>query len=385
MDVERGAAWRRRQRRLRPWWRHEQQTVAAVLATVTHHSHSKVGTANDAPRSQKKVTSTRVGPAEYYEVSSDDGRPTGEERPEALLEPWPLGKMERHDGIAYELVQALDALVLQMVEQLPDVHRFFASCPPVVAERVVDVPKIILENIPSRRFCDGISERNVEQIVDSRVGEGLQDFLPGQSSSSSSHDPARGFEALDEPGYGFFALFPKIKKVRHNLRTRGRNCLRTRAHGRRLLVTRPWCLRRKRRSPWTSLSSLLSTCSKMGFGGVASGTQLTIGIAGGWPLPMGHRLAIRYGGLHGSSAVGHGDVATVVLGWCLVRQWIHVPASTYCGGASFSSSSKWWILLLFTETGTHSVKLCKSSTSLSWRSCRFLWAVCHCDSPVAVH
>ena len=77
MDVERGAAWRRRQRRLRSWWRHEQQTVAAVLATVTHHSHSKVGTVNDAPRGQKKVTSTRVGPAEYYELSSDDGRPTG--------------------------------------------------------------------------------------------------------------------------------------------------------------------------------------------------------------------------------------------------------------------------------------------------------------------
>ena len=99
-------------------------------------------------------------------------------------------------------------------------------------------------------------------------------------------------------------------------------------------------------SPRTSLSSLLSTCSTMGFGGVASGTQLNSGIAGGWPLPMGRRPAIRYGGLHGSSAVGHGDVATMVLlGWCLVRQWIHVPASSYCGGAYFSSSSKWWILL----------------------------------------
>ena len=31
----------------------------------------------------------------------------------------------------------------------------------------------------------------------------------------------------------------------------------------------------------------------------------------------------------------------------------------YCGGASFSSSSEWCIQLLFTETGTHSVKLCK--------------------------
>ena len=78
---------------LRSWWRHEQQTVAVVLATVTHHSHSKVGTAYDAPRGQKKVTSTRVGPAEYYELSSDDGRPTGGERPAALLEPLPQEKM----------------------------------------------------------------------------------------------------------------------------------------------------------------------------------------------------------------------------------------------------------------------------------------------------
>ena len=60
MDVERGVAWRRRQRRLRSWWRHEQQTVAAVLATVTHHSHSKVGTANAVLRGQKTGTSTRV-------------------------------------------------------------------------------------------------------------------------------------------------------------------------------------------------------------------------------------------------------------------------------------------------------------------------------------
>ena len=57
------------------------------------------------------------------------------------------------------------------------------------------------------------SERIVEQIVDSRVlGGGLQDFLPGQSSSSSSHDPARVYEALDGPGEGFFRTFPQIKK-----------------------------------------------------------------------------------------------------------------------------------------------------------------------------
>ena len=254
MDVERasGAAWRRRQRRLRSWWRHEQQTVAAVLATVTHHSHSKVGTANAALRGQKTGTSTRVGPAEYYELSSDDGRPTAGTRPASMLEPWPQGKMERHDGIAYELVQALDAPVLQMVEQLPNVVQFFATHLPVVAEPVIAVPKIVPHDVPTRRLCrdtqlaeqlvevptiisvaslflqrlvelaipvlggggrnaglqgilpgqsststhsseERISERIVEQIVD--IPEipcgGLQDFRPGQSSSSSSHVPAR--------------------------------------------------------------------------------------------------------------------------------------------------------------------------------------------------
>ena len=136
-----------------PWWRHEQQTVAAVLATVTHHSHSKVGTAYDAPRSQNKVTSTRVGPAEYKELSSDDGRPTGGERPAAVLEPWLQGKMERHDGIAYELVQALDSPVLQTVEQLLNVVQFFSTQLPVVAEPVIAVPKILPHDVPPRRLC----------------------------------------------------------------------------------------------------------------------------------------------------------------------------------------------------------------------------------------
>ena len=452
MDVERGAALRRRQRRLRSWWRHEQQTVAAVLATVTHHSHSKVGTAYDAPRGQKNVTSTRVRPAEYFELSSDDGRPTGRERPAALLEPWPQEKTERHDGIAYELVLALDAPVLQTVEQLPNVVQFFATQLPVVAEPVIEVPKILPDDVPVRT---AVREKQlVEQLVEVPTvvswsllqrlwsttyafqflvveGEALvykvffpdrvqhrymvlrNAFLSGMWSRSLFLGLVKAFKIFSQDkvhpllltiqlvvwklwmslGTGFFALFPKFKKVRHNFRTRGRNCLRTRAHGRQLLMTRPWCLRRrrrrrKRRSPRTSLSGISSTCSTMGIGGGASGSSLDRSIAGGWPLPMGPRLAILSGGLHGSSAEGQDDDDTMVLlGWCLVRQWIHVPALTYCGGASFRSSSKWWTLLLFTETVTHSSNCARSSTSLSWRRGRFLWsrAADHSDSPIAVY
>ena len=58
-----------------------------------------------------------------------------------------------------------------------------------------------------------ISGRIVEQIVDFPVsGGGLQDFRPGQSSSSSLHFPAGVHEVLDEPGEGFFSHFSQNKK-----------------------------------------------------------------------------------------------------------------------------------------------------------------------------
>ena len=46
---------------------------------------------------------------------------------------------------------------------------------------------------------------------------------------------------------GFFRTFPHRKKVRHDLRTLGRHCLRTRAHGHRQLMTCLWAVRRSRR------------------------------------------------------------------------------------------------------------------------------------------
>ena len=115
-DRASGAVWRRRQRR-------------TVLVVATRAADIGCG---DPPfvlqgghcerrlSGQKIGTSTGVGPAEYFELSTDDGRPTAGMRPASMLEPWPQGKVERRSGIRYELVQALDAPVLQMVEQLPD-------------------------------------------------------------------------------------------------------------------------------------------------------------------------------------------------------------------------------------------------------------------------
>ena len=47
-DHEHGAAWRRRQRRLRMHWRHEQLTLQTLLATYDHHA---------GPRGQMKARS----------------------------------------------------------------------------------------------------------------------------------------------------------------------------------------------------------------------------------------------------------------------------------------------------------------------------------------
>ena len=108
------------------------------------------------------------------------------------------------------------------------------------------------------------------------------------------------------------------------LRTRGRNCLRTRAHGRGLLDV-PMVLEEEESEDEPDFA--VESWSMMGAGGGASGAQLASGIAGGWPLPMGPRLAILSGGLHGLSAAAQGDDAMEeLLSWCLVRQWIQVPA-----------------------------------------------------------
>ena len=62
-----GAAWRRRQPRLRSWWRHEQQSVAAALATFTHHS---------APRGQRTARA-RGGRELKYGRAPEDAPPPG--------------------------------------------------------------------------------------------------------------------------------------------------------------------------------------------------------------------------------------------------------------------------------------------------------------------
>ena len=165
----------------------------------------------------------------------------------------------------------LDVPVPLLGEQLVEVLSFLnALCP--VAEQVIDVPKISLEDIPARRLCrvpqlleqlveqlvevptvvsySSFLQRTVEQTVDNPASRGrgrrgglqgffpgqsttaaavdipvprgdLQGFLPGQgSTASSSHSP----DAANEAGVGVFRTFPRGKKVRRPQPSRVRSC-----------------------------------------------------------------------------------------------------------------------------------------------------------------
>ena len=136
--------------------------------------------------------------------------------------PWPQEKLLRHAGVGYEIVQSLDVPVPQMEEPLPNIVQFFAVQLPVVAEPVVEVPKILPHDVPPRRWCrdtqlveqpvevstpvsySSLLQRTVEQHVDIPVpvgggrNAGLQGFLPEQSSTSTFSSAERISERIME-------------------------------------------------------------------------------------------------------------------------------------------------------------------------------------------
>ena len=114
--------------------------------------------------------------------------------------------MEQNAAYA-PLVQNMDIPVPQMVVQLADVMRFFDTLLPV-PEQVIEVPKILLDDVPMRTVLRDAQlaeqpvevptivsfsslQRTMEQHVDIPVprrggrNAGLQGFLPGQSSTAS--------------------------------------------------------------------------------------------------------------------------------------------------------------------------------------------------------
>ena len=250
--------------RLRAHWRHEQVTLQMLLATYDHHA---------APLGQSRARSGGEARDVPHGRVPEAPPPQGS-RPPCLGEPrGPQARIQqrRMEQLAdvVPMVQILDTPVPQMVEQLPDVLRFFATLLPV-SEQVIEVPKIVFDDVPVRTSvrdtqlveqlvevptiisysslqptteqhvyipvprCGGrhpglqgfppkqsstatpsskkrISERIVEQIVDPVSSRPLLGSLPRQGSFSS-HSPTGVEELADEPGVGVFRTFPQNKK-----------------------------------------------------------------------------------------------------------------------------------------------------------------------------
>ena len=251
-----GAAQRRKGRRLRASWRHEQQSIAQAVAVATHHSalrRQKTATAEatyDALRSQ---TTSVAGDTEFFSLYEEE---LGGTRPDRLYEVRPQERVQRRtvgqivDNTLF--LPTLDVPVPQMGNQLVDVCRLFDV---LIPEQAIEVPKISPTPRPPRRRRVRIAEQTAEQFL---VVEGetsvfkvclpdrvLQRSLPLRNAVLSGlwsrswilvrlvaafkiFAQSRVLQRLlrvlvNTLVKGFFGLFPEIKKVRSGVRTQGRN------------------------------------------------------------------------------------------------------------------------------------------------------------------
>ena len=148
-----GAAKRRRLRR----WRHEQQTVAAVLATYQHHSTPR------GPRSARTGGGARD---ELHGYAPEDAPSQSSRLPCLGVPRGPHARVQRRTVQqivdAVPLVPLLDDPVPQMVDT---VLEFFRALDLPVVEQVIAVPKISTDRV-SQRLVERRLPQMVEQLVD---------------------------------------------------------------------------------------------------------------------------------------------------------------------------------------------------------------------------
>ena len=258
-----GSARRRKECGLRSFLRHERMTVRMEVAAAMHHSRDVGPGKNDGLRAQKTVNSRED--AVFFELFDEDT--AGLVEPPGPQERAPRHTVKQMADVA-PMVLILDALVPQMEDQFADNLNLEDEMLDVarlmdrpISEQVIEVPKFIIEDIPTRttvpepQMAEQLVEvptvisysslqRTVEQHVDIPVPGGggsvssLHGFFPRQRStaslsskkciseriveqivdpvsrgglpgSSSSLSPTGVDERADEPGERvFFALFP---------------------------------------------------------------------------------------------------------------------------------------------------------------------------------
>ena len=220
VDSAPSAARRRRERRLRQFLRHERLTVAMVLSEKKHHTSrgqnkdrttGEENVMNYTAKLRKTPPPAAAATVNDPMVLDEGGVLAAGGRPAPLTEVagWQL-RVERHCGVGFELVLALDVPVLQMVEQPVEVDTFFRLSLPAVVEQVIDVPKLALPGravqraalsepqlveqlveVPTVLSYSLLQQRTAEQTIDIAVPRrgggargGLQGFSQGQDSTA---------------------------------------------------------------------------------------------------------------------------------------------------------------------------------------------------------
>ena len=157
---------RRKQRRLRSWWRHEQQSIAAALATFPHHSalrrqKARAGEGDFELNFTDEIRKTLPPQPELFSLYEEE---PGGPRPPCLGEPpVPQARVQKHtmEQLADDvpMVQILDIPVPQMVEQVLEVFNLLDT--QMLVQQVVAVPTISLDRVPQR-----LVERRLPQMVE---------------------------------------------------------------------------------------------------------------------------------------------------------------------------------------------------------------------------
>ena len=151
-----GAAKRRRLRRLRSWWRHEQQTVAAVLATYQHHSAPRgprtartgEGARDELHGYAPEDAPSQAAGTQYFPMDVDDLPAAGGSRPDRLSEVRPQEWVQRRTVEQIILAPMLDVPVPLMEEKL--LVDAFAPLDVRVPEQVIEVPMIFIDELSVR-------------------------------------------------------------------------------------------------------------------------------------------------------------------------------------------------------------------------------------------
>ena len=213
-----GAAQRRRGRRLRAAWRHEQQSIAQALAAFTHHSAPRRQTMARAGGWERVALHGQVpehptpqaAGAQHFamDAGEDVGEAPAAGRPAPLLEVLPQERIQQRT--AEQIVDTAPQTVEQLVEAPTIVSLIDVIRQPV--EQPVDIPVRAwsgtggrLQGFLPRQY----SSSSVEQIADIPVPHhgifGFQGFHPGQSSAASSEQLVdipipHGGPHLQDPG-----------------------------------------------------------------------------------------------------------------------------------------------------------------------------------------